>query len=195
MKTAISGWSTTKEFNSGSHPMRLTALLTLAALAAAPVPSAGQVSASPRDYQLRMLEHQRKFLLEMADSMPERLYRDRVTPEQRDFAQQIHHAASAAAFIASTTMSGPKLALPDTAAAFKDRAGLRAYVNAAYDYAATLLRDQPEAARAESVKLFGQAMPRWQVWDEVHAHTVWTAGQVVANFRKHGMAPPAFTFF
>ena len=175
--------------------MRLTALFTLAALAAAPAAVQAQSSASPRDYQLRMLEHQRKFLLAMADSMPERLYRDRVTPEQRDFAQQIHHAASAAAFIASTTMKGPALALPDTAAAFRNRAGLRAFVNASYDYAATLLRDQPETARAQTVDLFGQSMPRWQVWDEIHAHTIWTVGQVVANFRKNGMAPPAFTFF
>jgi hypothetical protein len=174
--------------------MRLTVLLTLAGLAAA-VPAQAQTSASPRDYQLRMLEHQRTFLLALADSMPERLYRDRATPEQRDFAQQIHHAASAAAFIASTTMNGPALALPDTAGAFKDRAGLRGFVNAAYDYAAALLRDQPASARAETVKLFGQPMPRWQVWDEIHTHTVWTAGQAVANFRKHGMAPPAFTFF
>jgi hypothetical protein len=175
--------------------MRLTALLTLAALAAAPSPAHAQATTSPRDYQLRMLEHQRKFLLAMADSMPERLYRDRATPEQRDFAQQIHHAANAVAFIASTTMNGPKPVLPDTAAAFKDRAGLRAFVNGAYDYAGTLLRDQTPAARAETVKLFGQSMPRWQVWDEIHTHTVWTAGQVVANFRKNGMAPPAFTFF
>jgi hypothetical protein len=33
------------------------------------------------------------------------------------------------------------------------------------------------------------------VWDEVFTHTVWTAGQVVGNFRKQGMAPPAFSFF
>ena len=175
--------------------MLRTALLILAALAAVPAPAGAQAAASPRDYQLRMLEHQRKFLLAMADSMPERLYRDRATPEQRNFAQQVHHAASAVAFIASTTMNGPKLALPDTAAAFRNRAGLRGFVDAAYDYAGTLLRDQPESARAETVELFGHSMPRWQVWDEIHAHTVWTAGQVVANFRKHGMAPPAFTFF
>jgi hypothetical protein len=174
--------------------MRLTALLTLAALSLA-VPARAQAPDQSRDYQLRMLEHQRKFLLTMADSMPERLYRDRATPQQRDFAQQIHHAANAAAYIASTTMNGPRLALPDTATAFKTRAGLRAFVNAAYDYAGALLRDQTVASRAQTVDLFGQSMPRWQVWDEIHAHTVWTAGQVVANFRENGMAPPAFTFF
>ena len=45
------------------------------------------------------------------------------------------------------------------------------------------------------VSLFGTDMPRWQVWDELHEHTFWTAGQVIANFRKHGMAPPGFGFF
>lgn len=92
-------------------------------------------------------------------------------------------------------MNGPKAVLPDTAAALNSRAGLRDFIDAAYDYAAALLRHQPEARRQEKVKLFDHEMPRWQVWDEIHAHTVWTAGQAVANFRKHGMAPPAFTLF
>jgi hypothetical protein len=142
-----------------------------------------------------MLEHQRKVLLQMVDSMPERLYRDRVTPTQRDFANQIHHAATAAAGIARSTMNGPALTLPDTATALNTRAGLRSLVVASYDYAAALLRNQQEAPRLETVDLFGVKMARWQVWDEIHLHTVWTAGQIVANFRKHNMAPPAFTFF
>lgn len=92
-------------------------------------------------------------------------------------------------------MNGPDMTIPDTAVVFKSRAGLRGFVTAAYDYAANLLRTHPEASRTENVNLFGMQMPRWQVWDEIHMHTVWTAGQVVGNFRKHNMAPPAFTFF
>ncbi|NUQ10792.1 MAG: hypothetical protein HUU26_00470 [Gemmatimonadaceae bacterium] len=172
----------------------LKPLIILAALPMA-ITAGAQSNGTPREVQLRMLEHQRKVLLQMVDSMPERLYRDRATPTQRDFANQIHHAAGSAAGIARSIMNGPALTLPDTATAFNTRAGLRAFVSAAYDYAVGLLRTQTDAARAESVNLFGQQMPRWQVWDEIHMHTVWTAGQVVANFRKHGMAPPAFTFF
>ena len=179
--------------------MRRLSLFLIAVLAGAPlVPSAMSAqtpAAGSREYQLRVLEHERKFLLQMADSMPERLYRDRATPEQRDFAQQVHHAANGVVFLLTVTKSGPKPTLPDTAEAFNTRAGLRSFINAAYDYAAGVLRGQSNAARRESVDLFGQSMPRWQVWDEIHTHTVWTAGQVVANFRKHGMAPPAFTFF
>lgn len=177
--------------------MRLPTLIALATvLAAAPVLEAQSSGGeNPRESQLRALEHQRKLLLAMADSMPERLYRDKVTPGQRDFAQQIHHAASAAPFIASTTMKGPKPNLPDTASTFSNRAGLKRYVNAAFDYSANLLKSQPAEARAKTVDLFGQSMPAWQVWDEIQLHTIWTAGQVVANFRKNGMAPPEFTFF
>jgi hypothetical protein len=159
------------------------------------VAAGAQSAGTPRDVQLKMLEHQRKVLLQMVDSMPERLYRDKVTPTQRDFAGQIHHAAGAVAQISRATMNGPALSLPDSGIAFNTRAGLRSYVTAAYDYASNLFKNQTDGARAEVADLFGQKMPRWQIWDELHMHTVWTAGQIVANFRKHNMAPPAFTFF
>ena len=46
------------------------------------------------------------------------------------------------------------------------------------------------------VKFFGgKLVPKWQIWDEVNQHAMWTAGQIVANFRKNGMAPPSFLFF
>ena len=166
----------------------------LASLFVAIGTAGAQSTGTPRDVQLKMLEHQRKVLLQMVDSMPERLYRDKVTPVQRDFAGQIHHAAGAVATISRSTMNGPALTLPDTGTAFNSRAGLRSFVTAAYDYATNLLRTQSDASRVETGNLFGLQMPRWQIWDELQLHTVWTAGQVVANFRKHNMAPPAFSF-
>jgi hypothetical protein len=173
--------------------MRLASVTLFSLLATSSL--AAQTGQNPRDSQLRMLENQRQLLLAMADSMPERFYRDKAAPEQRDFAQQIHHAAGAAVYIANDAAGGTGPSLPDTARVFNTRAGLKQYVNGAYDYLAGLLRNQTTAGRAESYSLFGQPMPKWQVWDEIHTHTVWTAGQVVANFRKHGMAPPSFTFF
>lgn len=172
----------------------LKPLVVLAGLHIA-VAAGAQSAGTPRDVQLKMLEHQRKVLLQMVDSMPEHLYRDKVTPTQRHFAAQIHHAAGAVASISRSTMSGPALSLPDTVAAFNTRAGLRSFVSTAYDYATNLFKNQTDAARGEMGDLFGMKMQKWQIWDELHMHTVWTAGQIVANFRKHNMAPPAFTFF
>ena len=175
--------------------MRWTRMAVLITVTAASALRAQATEGHSREVQLRMLEHQRKLLLAMADSMPEKWYREKATPTQRDFAQQLHHAAGAVAFIASGTMGGARPSLPDTATAFGSRAGLTRFINAAFDHAGGLFKGQADAARREQVDLFGQKMPRWQVWDEIHTHTVWTAGQVVANFRLHGMAPPAFTFF
>ena len=173
----------------------LSVLLVGLAVGARLVQAQSTPAETPRALQTRMLEHSRKMLLAMADSMPERLYRDKATPAQRDFAQQIHHAAGAMNYIVTTTMNAPKVPLPDTASALNSRAGLKAYINGAFDHAAGVLKSQTAQSRSETANLFGQNMPRAQIWDEIYTHTVWTAGQVVANFRKNGMAPPAFTFF
>ena len=174
--------------------MRLVTLAVLGALTV-PVTLAAQAAEHPRESQLRMLAYQRKVLLAMADSMPERLYRDKATPTQRDFAQQVHHAANTVYYISSAILKGPKATLPDTGVALNSRAGLKQFINGAFDYAEGVFQSENAAARAGTSDLFGMKMPTWQVWDEMHTHTVWTAGQIVGNFRKQGMAPPEFTFF
>ena len=150
-----------------------------------------------REVQLQAQETQRALLLSMADSMPEVYYRVRVTPAQRDFAQQIHHAANADLFIVLHYVLGLD-SLPfiqDTVATFNSRNGLERFINAAYDYSTRVLRDQADADRQTVIWYFGHRIPKWQIWDELNQHTLWTAGQVVANFRALGMAPPPFLYF
>jgi hypothetical protein len=171
-------------------------MLVLLGLTAGGLYAQGTENENVREAQLRKLDLERNTLLAMADSMPESLYRDRVTPEQRDFAQQIHHAASAAALICARYFASEQPTLPDTSVALNSRAGLKEYINAAYDFSAQSLKDETASDRTEVVDFFGMMeIPKWQIWDEIHTHTIWTAGQVVANFRKHGMPPPAFAFF
>ncbi len=170
------------------------ACVTSAAVAqeAAPVP----MPESYREVQLSMLELQRSMLLAMADSMPEQWYRESVTPVQRDFAQQLHHATSTIVWICGRFFGADPISLPDTSVVLNSREGLTNYINAVYDYAVAVLADQAADDRATVVGFFGGLqIPKWQIWDEIHQHTVWTGGQVVANFRKHDMAPPGFAFF
>lgn len=177
---------------------RMVAASALAALLAGPALAQQAALVMPdgyKDVQLHALQLQRRTLLAMVDSMPERLYRDKVTPVQRDFAQQIEHAAGSLVFVASRFLNVPAPAAGDTAQYLNSRAGLRGFVNGCYDWAEGVLRNQTAADRGQMVNMFGNRMPAWQVWDELHQHTFWTAGQVVANFRKHGMAPPGFGFF
>ncbi len=174
--------------------MRLTALLVAASCTLAPVALHAQAE-NPKDNQLKMLAYQRKVLLAMADSMPERLYRDKATPTQRDFAQQMYHSANTVFYISSAVLKGPKATLPDTGIALNSKAGMKQFINGAFDYAEGVFKSENAAARAAQTDLFGNRMPTWQVWDEIYTHTVYMAGQVVGNFRKQGMAPPTFSFF
>lgn len=148
-----------------------------------------------RAVQQSALKAQRKLLVSFADSMPERLYRDRATDAQRSFSEQIHHIVSAAGFIASALVAGKPYTDADTAKVLNSRAELRGYINAKYDALDEMILAQADADRDVQVKFFGTMIPRWQVWDEINQHAMWTAGQVVANFRKNGMAPPSFLFF
>ena len=174
-------------------------LLTLAlAAVAAPVMAQDPMPASYKGVQLAALKEQRRLLLSFADSMAESHYREKATPAQRSFAEQVQHAAGSAAMIAGgfSRAAASKWTFADTAAANGTRAGLKAYINSAYDFAEAQLAAQTGAERGQMVSLFGSPqMPRWQVWDEINQHTMWTSGQIVANFRMNGMAPPHFGFF
>ncbi len=177
-------------------------LLLSLALASAAAPLVAQAAdpmpASYRQVQLAALKEQRRLLLSFADSMPERLYRAKATPIQRSFAEQVQHAAGSAAMIAGgyTSATRTRWSFADTAAANGTRTGLKAFVNSAYDFLEARLAAQSGADRANVFDLFGAVrLPGWQVWDEIYSHSMWTAGQIVANFRMNGMAPPAFGFF
>jgi hypothetical protein len=150
-----------------------------------------------REIQLRAQQAQRALLLSMVDSMPEQFYRTAAADGQRDFAQQIHHAVNANQYIVSHYLLGwDSLPVrPDTARIFSSRVALREFVNASYDFSIRALREEATADRQQLIWYFGQKMPKWMVWDELNQHTIWTAGQIVANFRSHGMPPPSFLYF
>ena len=173
-------------------------LLVFSIAAPATWMGADQGTEQLRAAQIRQLEAHRKLLLAMADSMPEALYRDRATPVQRDFANQVLHILTAMHLIVGYWVfdeeSSPLVV--DTAAVLNSRVELTALIASEFGWAIEGARSQSEAMRNEEIEFFGgERMARWMVLDEVATHTMWTAGQIVANFRKHGMPPPAFGFF
>jgi hypothetical protein len=175
--------------------MRWIPVLALLAFGATGL-AAQTAPAAPRSVQKRQLEWQKNTLISMAEAMPENLYSDKVTPEQRSFAEQLLHAAEFAPMACGRFVAGRAPSLPDTEAAATSRAAMVEYVTAAYDFCLEAAASQPDDEREEVVDFFGMMrIPRAETLDQVYLHTVWTLGQVVANFRKHGMAPPEFVFF
>lgn len=178
-------------------PFAFAGLPALSAQQAAPIRQASPMPPEYREIQVRAQETQRNLLLSMVDSMPEQYYRTAAADGQRDFAEQIHHAANADQYIVAHYILGWD-SLPvrsDTATIFNSREGLRSFVSAAYDFSIRTLKAQTAEDRQSTIWYFGQKMPKWMVWDELNQHTIWTAGQIVGNFRAHGMAPPSFLYF
>lgn len=175
--------------------MRFIPVFALLAFGAAGL--AGQTApVAPRDVQIRQLEWQKNYLIAMAEAMPENLYGDRATPEQRSFAEQLLHVAEFPPMVCGRFLSGTQPSLPDTEAAHTSAEAMVAYVAAAYDFCIEAVENQPDAQRQQVIDFFGMMqIPRAETMDQVFLHSTFTIGQVVANFRKHGMAPPEFVFF
>lgn len=148
-----------------------------------------------REIQRTTINTQRDLLMRMIDSIPVTSLRRSVHVGRRDFSQQVHHAAvSIADALAQVLQIQPPI-WPDTAAALSSKEGLRSTVDLAFHFMDSVLTTQTLAERNTKVPFGGRDVYRWQLFDEFNEHTLWTAGQMVGNFRDANLAPPAFRFF
>ena len=156
----------------------------------------GMMMQQMKDDLVSDLERQRKNLLDYVNVAPDSMLRFQATPGVRTYAQQIHHAASVVPYLIGTGLGAALPAQPtDTARLFSNKAALRDYVNASYDYAVKTVRDaQPQAFRTETT-IFGMKRTgtRW-----VHGaleHATWTLGQTVPYLRMNKVTPPNYLPF
>ena len=177
--------------------MRAMTALALMVVCAVGLGAQTASSVTPKNLQVRQLEWQKVTLLAMADSMPENLYRDKVTPEQRDFVGQILHAAGFTNFVVGSFLGGSEPSPPDTASVLNSRTALKAFLTEAFDTSIEILQNTSDETRTSRQPFFGQGdpIPLAEFLDQAYLHAAFTIGQIVANFRKHGMAPPAYVSF
>ena len=177
--------------------MRVMTILVLMVVCTVGLTAQTASTVPPKETQIRQLEWQKNTLIAMADSMPENLFRDKVTPEQRDFAQQILHAAGFSNFVVGRFLGESEPSPPDTASVLNSRVALKAFLAEAFDTSIETLENVSEETRTSRQPFFGQGdpIPLAEFLDQAYLHAAFTIGQIVANFRKHGMAPPAFVSF
>jgi hypothetical protein len=70
------------------------------------------------------------------------------------------------------------------------------FINGSFDFCEEAVRGWPEEDRIAPLRPDrAGSRPKAEWLDQAFLHTAYTLGQVVANFRKHGMAPPEVPFF
>jgi DinB superfamily len=171
----------------------MRAIVSLAFLSLSSGLLQAQSSISPD--QMADWERNRTTVLAYIDAMPDSATGFRPTPGVRTFAEQFDHIVSTNLDVAAIALRGLKSApvLGDSTKYLHDKAALRKYAAATYDYLLKALHEAKPAQLSKPVAIYGQpAQPASRVAMLSYEHSVWTLGQVVPYLRLNGVTPPEY---
>ena len=153
--------------------MRPLFVLTALALTAGLLQA--QSSLSPD--QLADWQRNRTTVLAYIDAMPDSATGFKPTPGVRSFAEQFDHIVTTNLEVAAVALKGQKAApaLGDSSVYLHDKAALRKYAAATYDYFLKALQEAKPAQLSKRVAIYGQPpQPASRLAMLSYEHAVWT---------------------
>jgi uncharacterized damage-inducible protein DinB len=171
--------------------MRFLPLLLI--LSAGPTMAQAQAGVNPD--LLADWVRNRLAVLAYIEAMPDSATKFRPVPGVRTLAEQFDHILSTNLDVAAIALRGLKAApvLGDTAVYLHDKAALRKYAVATYDYFLNALNEATPAQLKRPVVMYGQPpQPAGRLAALAFEHSVWTLGQVVPYLRLNRVTPPAY---
>jgi uncharacterized damage-inducible protein DinB len=162
-------------------------------LAAIPLLAQAQSSAYPE--LLADWQRNRTAVLAYIDAMPDSAADFRPTPGVRTFAGQFDHIVTTNLEVAAVALRGLKTApsLGDSTVYLHDKAALRRYADATYDYFLKSFQQAKPAQLQRRVAMYGQPpQPAIRLAQLAFEHSVWTLGQLVPYLRLNGVTPPEY---
>jgi uncharacterized damage-inducible protein DinB len=170
--------------------MRLFSLMILLA-----APGLVQAQSDANRDLLADFQRNRDAVLAYIDAMPDSATDYRPTPGVRTFAGQFDHIVTTNLEVAAVALRGLKSApaLGDTATYLHNKAALRRYAAATYDYFLKSLRQAKPEQLQRQVAMYGQPpQPARRLAALSFEHSVWTLGQLVPYLRLNGVTPPEY---
>ena len=157
----------------------------------------GKVSGQTAAYPDLLADFQRNraTVLAYIDAMPDSAADFRPTPGVRTFAGQFDHLVSTNLDVAAVALRGLKSApaLGDSTAYLHNKAALKKYAEATYDYVLKALQQATPAQLKKPVAMYGQPpQPALRLAALSFEHSVWTLGQLVPYLRLNGVTPPEY---
>jgi uncharacterized damage-inducible protein DinB len=167
--------------------------LFLVLLGAIPGLARAQGGADP-DF-LADIQRNRDVVLAYIQAMPDSAMDYRPTKGVRSFAGQFDHIVSTNLDVAAVALRGLKTApaLGDSTVYLHNKAALRRYAAATYDYFLKALQQATPEQLQHRVAMYGQPpQPAGRLAALSFEHAVWTLGQVVPYMRLNGVTPPEY---
>lgn len=137
----------------------------------------------------------REYTLAVLDAMPADKFTSKANPAQRTFGEQLIHLASAntAYFRGFDLGPAPTAKAPDAA----DKAAVRAFVTAAFDFSDAVLGKMTEKDLLRTdIKFSPRLPPHWAVdiFLRAYMHTAHHRGQIITYLRVNEIKPPTWKF-
>jgi len=127
-------------------------------------------------------------IMNAAEKMPEENYAYKVSPDNRDFGQQIAHIADTQIALCSLVKGEQKRG---DAATKTSKADLVAALKASFDYCDSAYEGLTDSNGAQMVKMFGRDRTKLGVLDFNVIHNNEMYGTIAVSLRLKGIVPPS----
>lgn len=151
------------------------------------------------DEYLERLENSRKYLLLVAESMPEAKYSYRATPESLSFAENLLHIGYAMDWHTQSLLGGRESRDWKTDTVFKvgnkSKAEMIALIDRTFDETIAFLEQFNTDDFEDRLDYFGLDRTKRQILMLLADHITHHRGQMLVSLRLNGVTPPRYVLF
>ena len=148
---------------------------------------------------IERLENSRKYLLLVAETMPEDKYEFRATPESSSFAENLMHIAWAMDWHSQSLIGGREArdwnTDPTLKVDNKSKAEMMATIDTTFDETIKLINQLDKAILEERLDYFGSNRTKRQILLLLSDHITHHRAQMLVSMRLNGLVPPRYVLF
>ena len=148
---------------------------------------------------IERLENSRKYLLLVAETMPEDKYEFRATPESSSFAENLMHIAWAMDWHSQSLIGGREARVWNTDPTLKvdnkSKAEMMATIDTTFDETIKLINQLDKAILEERLDYFGSNRTKRQILLLLSDHITHHRAQMLVSMRLNGLVPPRYVLF
>jgi uncharacterized damage-inducible protein DinB len=151
-----------------------------------------------KDY-LERLENSRKYLILVAETMPEDNYDFKASPESLSFAENLMHIGFAIDWHSQSLLGGRESRVWKTDTVFKvvnkSKKEMIAVINKTFDETITLIKQFDTNQLDDELDYFGLNRSKRQIFLLLADHITHHRGQMLVYMRLNGLVPPRYVLF
>ena len=148
---------------------------------------------------LERFENSRKYVIAVAELMPEEKYNFKATPESMSFAENLLHIGYAADWHSQSLLGGRESRVWQTDTVFKvankSKKDMIATINKTFDEAIVLIKAFDTAHLDDQLDYFGLTRSKRQIFSLLADHITHHRGQILVYLRLNGLVPPRYVLF